>query len=103
YIEHRADNAPSSLDHVGTLEERLVANHAIVQQAFIASRGLRAKVVGVFEIHIHRTKPHHRPRYLGGELQGDAFFRLDVQHELVRHEILDRKSTRLNSSHRTIS
>src|SRR5437870_11646120 len=89
HIEDRTDDAPSGLDHVGALEQRLVADHAIVEQALVARGGLCAEVVGVLEIHVHCAKTHHWTGNFGGELEGDSFLRLDVQHELIGHQIFD--------------
>src|SRR5438552_191311 len=58
HIEDRTDNAPSGLDHISALEQRLVADHAIVEQALVARGGLCAEVVGVLEIHVHCAKTH---------------------------------------------
>ena len=52
-----------------------------------AGRG--AEVISVLEIHVHCTQAHDRARNLGGEAERNAFFRLDVQNELVGHEVLN--------------
>src|ERR1700731_1657767 len=53
HVEYGIDNAPTSLDHVGALEQRGIADHAVMQQAFVSSRRSNAEIVGVGEVHIH--------------------------------------------------
>ena len=90
-VQHRADHAPSGFDHVGALEQRGVADHAIVQQALVAGAGLACRNSRRYSKFMS-TAPSRMagPGHLGGEVQRNAFFRLDVQHQLVGHQVLDR-------------
>src|SRR5580700_9286209 len=87
-IKNRADDSPTSLHHVRTLEQRGVADHAIMEQTFVPGGGLFAEIVRVLKIHVNRSQPHDRSRGLGGEAQRDSFLGLDMKHQLIRHEIL---------------
>src|ERR1700675_1567249 len=87
HVEHGIDNAPTGFDHVGALEQRGVADHAVMQQAFVASRRSDPEIVSIGEVHIHFAELHRGSGSLGGEAQRDAFFRLDVQHQLVGHHV----------------
>src|SRR5579872_2584784 len=90
-IENWTDHAPTGLDHIGPLEQRRIADHAIVQQTLVSGAGLRSEVVGVLEIHIDSPQSHDRPRNLRRELQRNSFFWLNVKHQLIWHQVLDRR------------
>src|SRR5215470_4901007 len=68
-VEHRTDHAPAGFHHVGTLKQRGVAYHAIMEQPLITSIGLGAEIISIFEIHIYRTQSHYCAGDFGGKLQ----------------------------------
>ena len=70
-------------------KERGVSGHAVMEQAFVAGIGRLPEIILVFEIHVHFAQLHRRSGSFGGEAQRDAFFGLDVQHQLVRHHVFD--------------
>ena len=59
-----------------------------MQKAFIAGGRSKAEIVGVGEIHIYFAQLHSGTGSFGGKAQRDAFLRLDVQHQLIRHHVL---------------
>src|SRR5215469_251217 len=89
YVEYRIDNCPAGFDHVGALEERGVADHAVVKEHFVSGLRGTAKVILIVETHVHRTDLHQRTGNLRAELERDSLFRLYVDHELVAREMLD--------------
>src|SRR5581483_11043716 len=52
----RTDYGPTGFHHIGTLEERGIANHAIMQQTLVSRAGLLAKIVCILEIHVDAAK-----------------------------------------------
>jgi len=60
-----------------------------MQQALVAGAGLLAKVFLILKIHVDGAEAHDRSGNLSRELQRNSFFRLNVQHQLVGHEVLD--------------
>src|ERR1700758_4623956 len=60
-----------------------------MEKAFVAGTGLLAKVVGILKVHIYSTQPHHWSGSFRSKTQRNSFFGLDVQHQLVRHQVLD--------------
>ena len=62
-----------------------------MEQAFVSGAGMLAKIFLILKVHVHRPQPHHRTGNLGRELQRDAFLRLDVQDQLVGHQVFDRR------------
>src|SRR5208282_518849 len=57
--------------------------------AFVASRGLLAKIFLILEVHVDGAEAHDRAGNLGRKLERDSFFGLDVQHQLIRHQMFD--------------
>ena len=51
-VEQRLHHRPAGLDVVGPLEQRGIADQAIVDQRFIAGGGRRLEVIGVAEVHV---------------------------------------------------
>jgi hypothetical protein len=84
HVEQRLHDRPAHLHHVGALEERGVADHAVVQQPLVAGAGHRPEVVLVVEPHVDVAETQLRPGHLGAEAERDAFLGLDAEHELVR-------------------
>src|SRR5581483_3532488 len=66
-IQYGVNHRPSSLDHISTLEERRVSDHAIVQQPLITGTGSDAEVVGVLEVHVDATQAHYGAGRLGSK------------------------------------
>ena len=62
-----------------------------MQKPFVAGAGLLAEIVGILEVHVDRAQAHDWARGLGAEAQRNAFFRLDVEHQLVRRQLFDRR------------
>ncbi len=87
-IEEWLHRLPAGLDAVGALEQDVVADHAVVDQGLIAGAGRRPEVILVLEAHFHAVDRHRWPRHLGVELQGDAFGRLDPDHQVVLRQPL---------------
>jgi hypothetical protein len=59
HIEDGLNHAPTGFHHVGALEQRGVADHAIAQQTLVAGAVFRAEIGGVIEIHIDEAELHH--------------------------------------------
>ena len=61
---------PGGFHHIRTLEQRRVAEHAIVQQAFVTGLRRCVEIVGVVEVHVDVADLHHifatcpRPRHV---------------------------------------
>src|SRR6476619_229144 len=89
-IEDRSDDFPACLDHIGTLEKRGVADHAVVKQPLVTGADRLAEMIDVIEIHIDRTHLDDRPRDLRTEMERDTFIRLDVNDDAVRAKFFDR-------------
>src|SRR5260370_42702279 len=83
YVQDRRNDRPASLDHIGTLKQRGVPDHAVVEQAFVAGAGLAAEVIHIIEIHLDGPLLHDRSRNLGAKLQGDAFIVRDRDYQLI--------------------
>ncbi len=84
HIQYGLNDSPARLDHVRALEQRGVADHAVVQKPFV-SRAVRApEVTRIVKFHVHKTKPHHRTGNLGAESQRDSFVGLNVNDQPVR-------------------
>src|SRR6185503_15028649 len=89
HVEHRSDNAPGGVDHIGTLKERRVADHTIVEQPFVAGSNLLAEVVEIVEVHVDRPDIDDGAGDLRSEVQGYAFVRLYVDDDAICAETLD--------------
>jgi hypothetical protein len=90
HVEQRRHHPPTRFDHIRALEQSRVADHAVEEQGLIANPGRGAEVLLVFHIHVHRAEIHHRARNLCAEPERDALVRLDMHHELIGAETLDR-------------
>ena len=88
-VEHRLHDAPSLLHHVGTHEERRVADHDVIDQRLVSDIRLLREPVIVVEVHLHGGEVHHRPTALDLELQGDPLVRRDAQHQPVGPQGVD--------------
>ena len=88
-VEDRLDDFPAGFHHVGALEQRGIAEHAVVEQALVAGARLRAEVVGVVEVHVDFAQADDRPGDLRSEAERDAFVRLQPQHEPVAAQLFD--------------
>src|SRR5215470_3966881 len=78
-VEDGLYRAPSCLDVVGPLEQRRVADHAVVEQRFVSgvARDLEIRLVG--EVHANGVELHRQAGALGCENEGDAFVGLDAE------------------------
>ena len=81
---------PASID-VGALEQRGIADHAVVEQRLVAGAGHALESVLVAELHVDAVDLHRRARDLDAEAQGHALLGLDVQGEVVGRQALDRR------------
>src|ERR1700680_252194 len=52
-IQDGGDDVPGGFHHVGPLEQRCIAEHAVVEQPLIAGLRGGVEVIGVVEVHIH--------------------------------------------------
>ena len=86
-VDDRLNDAPAGFDHVGALEERRVADHAIAQEALVAGAVFDAEIIAVVEVHVDEAELHHGARNFRAEAERDAFFRLDVNDQAIRFEI----------------
>src|SRR5439155_11052845 len=77
-------------DPVGTLEQRSVADHAIVEQDFVARICVRAEILGILEAHVHRTHAENRPGNFRAEAERNSFHRLYLDHQLIGMLVLRR-------------
>ena len=76
-VEDRLHRLPTGFHGVGALKQRRVANHAVIEQRFVAGIGRDFEIVLVGEIHADVAEPHDRARALGGEFQCDSLIRLE--------------------------
>src|SRR5262245_60278562 len=83
-IEDWCGYLPGFLDHVGTVEEHRIADHAVVAQGLIAGAWAVAVEIAVGELHLNRRQADRWSRRLRLELQRDALVRLDVNGEAIR-------------------
>ena len=90
-VEHRLHHAPAGLDVVGALEQRRIADHAVIDQRLVAGARRGLEIVLVVELHLDAADLHARSRDLGAEAQGHALVGLDVQDQIVRRQALDRR------------
>ena len=67
---------PHLLNHIRTVEQRLVTRHHVVNQRFVANVRFLRKPVGILERHTHRREVNNRSGPFHLELQGNAFLRL---------------------------
>src|SRR5580700_10978959 len=88
-IKHWLNDAPTRLYHVRALEQRCIADHAIVDERLISDVRLRREPVLVGKARLYGRQSHSLPRPLDLELQRDAFFGLDLQDEPVRAHLRD--------------
>src|SRR6202011_6169550 len=78
-VEDGLHRPPARLDIVGALEQRRVADHAVIEQRLVAGAGRHVEIALIGEVHADVAKLHGRAGALGGELQRDALVRLDAQ------------------------
>src|SRR5258708_77018 len=86
-VQNGLNYIPAGFDHVGPLEERRVAGHAIAQQALVTGAVLGAEIGAVVEIHVDEAELHDRARNFGAEAERDAFVGLDVNDQAIRLQV----------------
>src|SRR6516225_7907577 len=77
-VEHRLHDLPPGFDPVRTVEQHLIADHAVVNQGFITGRRFGVEIVLVREVHAYAVKGNFRPRDFCPELQRCPFVGLDL-------------------------
>src|SRR5579884_2870337 len=103
FVQNALDEAPRGFDCIAACEQRLVADHATEEQAFVGFRLGAGKGRAVEEIHVDGANLHFdfRPGHFGRELERDAFVRLDTQYKdvwlnlAVRLALLEENKRRL--------
>src|SRR5258708_4022855 len=90
-VEHRLHDAPSVLHDVGAHEQRLIADHDIVEQGLESDIRLLGEPVLVAEVHLDGGEINNRSRALDFELQGNAGIGRDAQHQPVGPQGVDRR------------
>src|SRR3954447_3091302 len=70
-LQHRLRRLPQPLDAAGAVEQRLVADHHVVDQALVGLESLLAAAerVGVAELHLGLTELDRRTGHLREEVQ----------------------------------
>src|SRR3954469_21338568 len=58
YVQNGIDHRPPGFDHVGAPEQRLVADHTVVDQDFVSGGTERTEIISVVEIHIDAADTH---------------------------------------------
>src|SRR5215831_2431549 len=91
-VEDGLHGPPARLDVVGTLEEGGIADHAVVEQRLVAGGGRRIEIGLVGEVHADVAEIHGEAGPLGGELQRNAFVRLDAQDHPVGIHLVDMRA-----------
>src|SRR6266852_2574605 len=56
-IEEGLHRPPARLDAIGALEQDVVTDHAVIDQRFVAGRGLGLEVILVAEFHLDAVDP----------------------------------------------
>src|SRR5262252_4949136 len=77
HVEDRRRDAPGRLHHVGAMEQRAVADHAVVEQPLVAGGGARLAEVLVAEVELDRVELDRRPRALRLDQDLDRVLGLD--------------------------
>src|SRR5579862_782993 len=88
-VDDGFNDAPCGFDHVGALEQGGIADHAVVEQAFVTGAVGSAEVAGVVEIHVDQAELHDRAGNFGTEAERDAFVGLNVNDQLVGPRIVN--------------
>ncbi len=88
-VKNWFNDLPACFDHIGPLEQRGVADHAIEEQAFVARRDLIAKMVEIVKVHIDRTHLYDRSWDLCSEVKRNALVGLDMNNDTIRPKPLD--------------
>ena len=99
-MQHVVHRGPARFDAVGALEQRLVAEHAVVQQRLIADVRAFGEEVGVVERRLHRADLHHRTRRFHVEVEARAVRGIDAQGQHVRRERVDGRVAEQPERHR---
>src|SRR6516162_7163742 len=79
-VEERLHDAPAGFDAVGPRIKNGVADHAVINQRFIAGTRCRFEIIIVAECHAHAAERDGGSRNLGVELETDAFIGLNANH-----------------------
>src|SRR5207244_4885376 len=85
------DDRPAGFDAVRALEQGRIADHAVVDQRFVAGARLGVEVVAIAEIHPHAAEVYLRTGLLRAELQRYPFIGLKLQDQDIRGEAIDRR------------
>src|ERR1700719_1890474 len=88
-VENGLDDAPAGFHHVGALEERGVAGHAIAEQAFVAGAVLGAEIGVVVKVHVDEAETHDRAGHFCAKAERDSFLGLDVNDHAVGFDVFD--------------
>src|SRR3984893_1301201 len=67
-IQDGGDDVPGGLHHVGPLEQRCIAEHAVVEQPLIASLRGGVEIIRIVEVHVHAANLDDG----SGELRAEA-------------------------------
>src|ERR1700751_686045 len=67
-IEDRLHDLPSCFDTVGPIEQHCVADHAVIDEGFVAGGGLGVEIILVRKIHPHAAEGNFRTGNLRAEL-----------------------------------
>src|SRR5215469_6725797 len=89
-ILNGSDYVPGRFHHIRPLEQSSIAEHAIVQQPFIARLWRRVEIVSVVERHVDAPEPHYGSGNLRSEGQRYSFLRLKIQNQSIRLDLIDR-------------
>src|ERR1051325_3632448 len=90
-VQHGLDYLPGRLYHVGALKQGGIADETVVEQAFVSGARGVPEVADVIEIHIDQSDFHHRTGHFSAEAQRDPLLRLDLNDELIRVQVFDRR------------
>src|SRR6267378_5872662 len=83
YLENGIHERPGRLDAVAAIKERRIAADAIVEERRVGAACRAAKTLTIAEVHGHVTDAHFRSRPFCAERNGDAFIRLNIQHQAI--------------------
>src|SRR5215470_16806741 len=88
-IEKRLHHAPAGLDAVGPRIQYRVADHAIIDERFIAGAWRGFEIIFVAERHAHAAERDRRSRNLGVKFEADAFVGLNPDHQEILGKPVD--------------
>src|SRR5262249_10645531 len=88
-IEHWLNHVPTRLNHIRTLEQRRIPDHAVMQKPFVSGAVRRPKVAGIVELHVHEAQAYYRARNFSAESQRNSFVGLNVNDQTVRLQVSD--------------